>query len=84
MALGLQKAAQPLDKIGRPLGEIGNRAVLDLAFVAVGYAKKDAGRGVAIADAFNKHGYLLPVHITRYTRVVTDIFAISKYVTWLR
>ena len=57
MALGLQKAAQALDKVRRPLGEISNRAVTHLAIEAVSFAKKNAGRGVAIADAFDKHGY---------------------------
>ena len=58
VALGLQKAAQALDKVRRPLGEIRNRAVADLAIQAIGFAQKDAGRGVAIANAFDKDGYL--------------------------
>jgi hypothetical protein len=33
--------------------------VLDLAGVAVGFAQENAGRGVAVGDAFDKHGYYL-------------------------
>jgi len=59
MALGLQKAAQALDKVRGPLGEISNRAVPNLAIEAIAFAKKDAWRRVAIADAFDKHGYFV-------------------------
>ena len=65
VALGLQKAAQALDKVRRPLGEIGNRAVTNLAIEAIGFAQKDAGRRVAIADTFDKHGYFFVGRIAR-------------------
>ena len=57
VALRFEKAAQTLDDAGRPLGKIGDGAVLDLAGVAVGFAQEDAGRRVAVGDAFDKHGY---------------------------
>jgi hypothetical protein len=58
MLLGFEKAAQALDDAGGPLGKIGDGAVLDLAGVAVGFAQKDAGRGVAVGDALDEHGYV--------------------------
>jgi hypothetical protein len=38
-------------------GEFGEGAVLDLAVGASGFAQENAGRGFAVRDSVNKHGY---------------------------
>ncbi len=47
---GLAEPAQSLDEVGRPLGEVGDGAVLDLAVPAERFAQQDAGRRVAIGE----------------------------------
>ena len=79
----MQKAAQALDKVRGPLGEISNRAVPNLAIEAIGFAQKDAGRRAAIADAFDKHGYVFAQKNNINMSHVKDKYAILVRFTWL-
>ena len=81
--LGFEKTAQALDDAGRPLGKIGDGAVLDLPGVAVGFAKEDAGRGVAVGDALNKHGYLFVSKEQINTILVNNKIGDAIKYTWL-
>jgi hypothetical protein len=40
-----------------PLGEVGEGAVLDLAFVAKGFPEEDSGGGVAVGDGSDIHDF---------------------------
>ena len=53
----LEQDAQSLDESGRPAGEVGEGALLDLAALAIGLAEQDGGRGGAIGHGFDVHGY---------------------------
>ena len=46
----LEQDAQPLDQFGRPLGEIGEGAFLDLAVLAVGLAQENGRGGLAVGE----------------------------------
>ena len=52
-----EQGAQPLDEGGGPVGEVGEGAFFDFTGVAIGLAQEDSGRGVAIGDGFDVHGY---------------------------
>jgi hypothetical protein len=43
-----QEVPQSFNARGRPVGEVGEGAVLDLAVLAKGLAQEDGGRGVAV------------------------------------
>jgi hypothetical protein len=54
-----QDGAESLDLGGRPMREVGEGAVLDLAVAAKGLAEEDSGRGVAVGDVGDVHAYIL-------------------------
>ena len=47
--------AQAVDLRLRPVGEVGERAGLDLAFLAIALAQEDGGRRIAVGDARDVH-----------------------------
>ena len=47
--------AEGLDLLRRPMGEIGEGAVVDFAVLAEALAEKDGGRGVAVGDDGHVH-----------------------------
>ena len=55
----LEQDAQSLDESGRPAGEVGEGALLDLAALAIGLAEQDGGRGGAVGHGFDVHGYIM-------------------------
>ena len=55
----LEQDAEPLDQFGRPFGEVGKGAFLDLALLAVGLAQADGLGGLAVGDGFDVYGYSL-------------------------
>jgi hypothetical protein len=57
--LTLQEAAQEIDLSGRPGGEIGEGAFVDLGADADGFAEEDRGRGVTIRDGLDVHGSMI-------------------------
>ena len=52
-----EEDSEPGDEMGGPFGEVGQRAFAHLAGVAIGLAKQDGGRGVAVGDGLDVHGY---------------------------
>ena len=54
-----QQAAQGLDAGGRPVGEIGQGAILDLAVLAEGFAQEEGGWGVAVGDGGDVHDFCI-------------------------
>src|SRR6202022_449067 len=56
----LQQGAQPFDDLGRPIGQVGDGALLDLAGVAIALAQQDRGRRVSGGDRFDIHGTTVP------------------------
>jgi hypothetical protein len=47
--------AESLDLVGRPMGDVGESAVVDLAVLAEALAEEDGGRGVAVGDYGDVH-----------------------------
>ena len=52
----LQDAAQALDVLGRPMGQIEQRALADGFPVPIALAQQDGGRRTAVGDGFDIHG----------------------------
>ena len=52
----LEQRAQPFDDLGRPIGQVGDRALLDLAAVPIALPQQDGGRRVPVRDGFDIHG----------------------------
>jgi hypothetical protein len=50
---------EPGDPLVRPVGEVQERALLDLAGLAVALAQQDSRRRVAIGDRFDIHGKII-------------------------
>src|SRR5579883_3489067 len=44
---------------GRPVGEIGQGAILDLAVLAEGFAQEEGGWGVAVGDGGDVHDFCI-------------------------
>jgi hypothetical protein len=55
LVIALEQLAQGLDLQGRPLGEIGDGAVVDLAIFAEAFSQEDGGWGVAVGDGRHIH-----------------------------
>ena len=72
----LQEDAEPLDEFVGPLREVGQRALPDLAALAVGLAQKDGGRGVPVGDALDVHGHKHNAYNTSWQRY-------ASYATWV-
>ena len=53
----LEQDTKTLDQFGRPLGEVGEGAFLDLAVLAVGLAQEDSRGRFSIGNGFDVHGY---------------------------
>ena len=54
-----EHAAQALDVGGRPIGEVAERALPDLAVLAVALAQQDGRRRVPVGDGFDIHGSMI-------------------------
>jgi hypothetical protein len=54
-----EDGAQGIDLRRRPMGEVGESAVVDLAVEAEGLAEEDGGRGVAVGDGGDVHVYII-------------------------
>jgi hypothetical protein len=67
--VAFEQSAQPLDHSLWPFGKIGEGAMTDFAGVAIGFAQKKAGRGVAVGDGFDKHGYVF-----RHKKAAEQVF----------
>jgi hypothetical protein len=55
----LEDGAEGLDPSGRPMREVGEGAVSDLAIKTEGLAEEDCGRGVAVGDGGDVHAYTI-------------------------
>jgi len=53
----LEQASQSFDQSRRPVCEVGESALPDFAAFAIGLAQQDGGRGGAVGDGFDVHGY---------------------------
>jgi len=51
-----QQPAQRFDLAGRPMRDVGQRALLDLAVLAIALAQQIGRRRIAIGDAIDMHG----------------------------
>src|SRR6185295_10312245 len=56
----LEQGAQPFDDLGRPIGQVGDGALLDLVGVAIALAQQDRGRRISVGDRFDIHGTTVP------------------------
>ena len=52
----LEHAAQTLDVLGRPVGEVEQRALPDGSAVPIALAQQDGGRRAAVGDGLDVHG----------------------------
>ena len=52
----LEHAAQALDVLGRPVGEVEQRALPHPLAVPIALAQQDGGRGAAVGDGLDVHG----------------------------
>jgi hypothetical protein len=50
-----ENLARSGDPLGRPVGEVGEGAVVNLAILAEGFAEEDGGRRTAVVDDRNIH-----------------------------
>src|ERR1022692_4425722 len=65
----LQDRAEGVELSGGPMGEVGKRAVADLAAETKRLAKEDSGRGVAVGHCGDIHPYIIQIseHNSKYT-----------------
>lgn len=54
--LALEEAAEGLDLVLRPVGQVGEGLLDDAAVLALALAEEDGGRGVAVGDGLDVHG----------------------------
>src|ERR1019366_617818 len=57
----LQDRAEGVELSGGPMGEVGKRAVADLAAETKRLAKEDSGRGVAVGHCGDIHAYIIQI-----------------------
>src|ERR1700693_6574050 len=69
-----QQAAQGLNFIFGPVGEVGQGALVGFVALAPAFAEEDGGRGSAVGDGFDVHGNT----IHKYVRMSRTII----HVTW--
>jgi len=65
----LQDLAQRLDTIWRPMGEVGESAVLDLAIDAKRLPEEDGRRGLAVRDGRYIHAYIMDQEVSHYKQI---------------
>ena len=75
---GFAEPVQSLDEVGRPLGEVGDGAVLDFALPAERCAQEDVGRRVAVGDARDKYSYLTNDNVGKKDLPVKDILNLKE------
>src|SRR5271165_6144319 len=56
----LEQRAQAFDDLGRPVGQVRDGALLDLAAVPIALPQQDGGRRVPVRDGFDIHGATMP------------------------
>ena len=56
----LEQRAQAFDDLGRPIGQIGDRALFDFSAVAIALSQQNGGRRVPVRDGFDIHGATMP------------------------
>jgi hypothetical protein len=66
-----QNGAEGVELGRRPIREIGEGAVADLAVETEGLAEEDGGRGVAIGDSGDVHAYYISQHYNIYKHNIT-------------
>jgi hypothetical protein len=59
-----QDGAECVDFGRRPMGDVGEGAVEDLAVEAEGFAEEDGRRGVAVGYGGDVHAYIISLYIT--------------------
>jgi hypothetical protein len=52
----LEQCAQSFDQFARPVGEVGDGALLDRSAIPKGLAQQDGGRRIAVGDRLDVHG----------------------------
>jgi hypothetical protein len=57
--LAFEEAAEGVDLGGGPSGKIGEGSFNDTAIKTRGFAEEDGGRGVAVGDGLDVHGYII-------------------------
>ena len=60
----LEQRAQAFDNVGRPTGQVGDGALLDLAAVPIALPQQDGRRRVPVGDGFDIHGINVPLFST--------------------
>src|SRR6266567_6097890 len=58
-----QQAAEGVDFLLGPIGEVGQGTFVDFVALAVALAEEDGGRGVAIGDGLDVHGITICIYI---------------------
>jgi hypothetical protein len=64
--LAFEDAAEGLDFGWRPGGEVGQSALDDAGAEAGGLAEEDGGRGIAVGDGLDIHGFIISQYITHH------------------
>src|SRR5215469_15070443 len=54
----LEQGAQALDELRGPVTEVEQGALLDLAVDAIALAQQNGGRGIAVGNGLDVHGYI--------------------------
>src|SRR5437016_1475139 len=57
------------------MSNVGEGASLDFAVLAIGFAEKDGGRGVAIGDGSDVHAYIIWQHMRLYKHYIALLHA---------
>jgi hypothetical protein len=64
-----QDGAECVDFGRRPMGDVGEGAVEDLAVETEGFAEEDGGRGVAVGYGGDVHAYIIQTTILNVNRI---------------
>jgi hypothetical protein len=72
---GFENTAQAFNVLGGPSGEVADRALTDLAILAVTLAQQNGGRRVPIWNSFDIHGSALAQHRREYKSQFPDYMA---------
>jgi hypothetical protein len=69
-----QGAAESLDARRLAMGEIGQGAVFDFAVIAVGLAKENGGRGVAVGDGGDVYADLIQQSLNIVKVIINNVY----------
>jgi hypothetical protein len=70
-----QGGAESLKLLRGEMRDVGEGAGFDFAVLAIGFAKEDGGRGVAIGHGGNVHAYIIRLYMRFYKHNIAILHA---------